>query len=201
MAKENINPELSIDEEAQLQLLEAAQLVRQGASVKADIFGKKWSIRPTSMRQNQKMSDLDLDVMFWQRRLKESPNIKEAKRINRNIRKAYAKKAAYKVIGYRLGLIPLMHAYMWRRIYNCSEAVSATINSTESIGENKVFFLANLGSSKQTLALCMKQVGESIKQLTLRTESAESMVEADDLPTKEESKLTASSKAARTTRR
>ena len=60
-----------------------------------------------------------------------------------------------------------------------SEKVSATINSTEVIGENKVFFLANLGTSKQALALSMSQVGEAIEQRKKRGESAENMVRKD----------------------
>ena len=94
------------------------------------------------------------------------------------IRKAYAKKAAHRVLGKRLWLIPGMFAWMWRRIYNESEKVSATLNSEEAIGENKNFYLANLGSSKR--------VGEAVKQLQERKESATSMLDEDASPKKEE---------------
>lgn len=178
----------SMDEEAIERLLTEAQFVRRGRNILVTIGGKTWRIRPTSQAQNQIMLNMDFDVMYWQRQIKEAQNAKIAKRINSKIRKAYAKKAAHKVLGMRLRWVPFLYAIMWRYIYNSSEAVSATINATEAIGENKVFYLANLGSSKQALVPSMKQVGEVLEQRTKRGESAESMVKKDGLPKKEDSK-------------
>ena len=201
MAEEKEETKFSMDEEAIERLLTEAQFVRRGRNILVTIDGKTWHIRPTSQAQNQKMADMDFDVMYWQRQLKEAQDAKTAKRLNAKIRKAYAKKAAHKVLGMWLRWVPFLYAIMWRRIYNSSEAVSATINATEAIGENKVFYLANLGSSKQALVLSMNQVGEGIEQRTKRGESAESMVKKDALPKKEDSKSEASSKAPRTTRK
>lgn len=201
MAEEKEETKFSMDEEAIERLLTEAQFVRRGRNILVTIDGKTWHIRPTSQAQNQKMADMDFDVMYWQRQLKEAQDAKTAKRLNAKIRKAYAKKAAHKVLGMWLRWVPFLYAIMWRRIYNSSEAVSATINATEAIGENKVFYLANLGSSKQALVLSMNQVGEAIEQRTKRGESAESMVEKDALPKKEDSKSGASSKAPRTMRK
>ena len=190
-----------MDEEAIERLLTEAHFVRKGRNILVTIDGKIWHIRPTSQAQNQIMADMDFDVMYWQRQLKEAQDAKTAKRLNAKIRKAYAKKAAHKVLGMWFRWVPFLYAIMWRRIYNSSEAVSATINATEAIGENKVFYLANLGSSKQALVLSTNQVGEAIEQRTKRGESAESMVEKDALPKKEDSKSGASSKAPRTMRK
>lgn len=201
MAEEKEETKFSMDEEAIERLLTEAQFVRRGRNILVTIDGKTWHIRPTSQAQNQKMADMDFDVMYWQRQLKEAQTAKTAKRLNAKIRKAYAKKAAHKVLGMWLRWVPFLYAIMWRRIYNSSEAVSATINATEAIGENKVFYLANLGSSKQALVLSMNQVGEAIEQRTKRGESAESMVKKDALPKKEDSKSGASSNAPRTTRK
>lgn len=201
MAEEKEETKFSMDEEAIERLLTEAQFVRRGRNILVTIDGKTWHIRPTSQAQNQKMADMDFDVMYWQRQLKEAQDAKTAKRLNAKIRKAYAKKAAHKVLGMWLRWVPFLYAIMWRRIYNSSEAVSATINATEAIGENKVFYLANLGSSKQALVLSMNQVGEAIEQRTKRGESAESMVKKDALPKKEDSKSGASSNAPRTTRK
>lgn len=194
--------DFTIDEAAQMQLLAEANAIERGGIADVIVIdGKPWHIRPTSMRQNLKMQNLDYDVMFWQRQLKEAKNARQAKRINAKMRKAYAKKAAHKVLGKRLWLVPFLYKIMWRRIYNNSEKVSATINSTETVGENKVFSLANLGSSKQALALSMMQVGEAVKERTQRGESAESMVGRDGLPKKEDNKSEAPSNARRTTKR
>lgn len=201
MAEEKEETKFSMDEEAIERLLTEAQFVRRGRNILVTIDGKTWHIRPTSQAQNQIMADMDFDVMYWQRQLKEAQDAKTAKRLNAKIRKAYAKKAAHKVLGMWLRWVPFLYAIMWRRIYNSSEAVSATINATEAIGENKVFYLANLGSSKQALVLSTNQVGEAIEQRIKRGESAESMVKKDALPKKEDSKSEVPSKAPRTTRK
>ena len=191
----------SMDEGAIERLLSEAQFVRQGRNIAVQIDGMEWHIRPTSQAQNRLMTDLDFDIMPWQKRIKTAETAKEAKRLNAKIRKAYARKAAHRVLGMWLRWVPFLYMIMWRRIYHSSEAVSATINVTEAIGENKVFYLANLRSLKQALVLSMNQVGEAVSQRTQCGESAESMAEADGLPKKEDSKSGAQSKVPRTTRR
>ena len=180
--------EFTMDEEAQIRLLSEAEMVRKGDKVELVIDGIVWYVRSTSQAQNQIMSGLDYDVLYWQKQLKSSVTAKQAKNLNKKIRKAYAKKAAHKVLGYKLRWLPFAYAYMWRKIYHSSEKVSATINATEAIGENKVFYIANLGSSKQALALSMNNVGEAIGQRIKRGESAENMVEQDGLEKKADSK-------------
>ncbi len=201
MAEEKEEIKFSMDDKAIERLLTEAQFVRKGRNILVTIDGKTWRIRPTSMAQNQSMADMDFDVMYWQRQLKEAQDSKTAKRLNAKIRKVYAKKAAHKVLGMWLRWVPLLYAIMWRRIYNSSEAVSATINTMEDFSENKVFYLANLGSSKQALVLSMNQVGEAIEQRTKRGESAESMVKKDGSPKKEDYRSEPPSNARRTTRK
>jgi hypothetical protein len=188
MADENqATEQLTMDEQAMLGLLIEANAIQRGQSDVIEIDGKKWHIRPTSQRQNLKMLNLDYDVLHWQRELKrEDISQRKVKRLNAKIRKAYAKKAAHKVLGYKLWLVPFLFAWMWRRLYNSSEKISATINSDEAVGENKNFFLANLGSSKRALVLSTMQVGESVKGLQERKASSESMLAEDALPKKEE---------------
>jgi len=196
-------PELTMDEQAMLGLLVEANAIQRGKSERVVIDGKVWHIRPTSQKQNLKMLNLDFDIRYWQSELKANGvSRRKAKRLNAKIRRAYAKKAAHKVLGKRLWLIPFAFALTWRRIYNESEKVSATINSDEAVGENKNFYLANLGSSKRALVLSTMQVGEAVRQLQERKASAESMLDEDASPKKEEdSKSAARSNARRTTRR
>ena len=195
--------ELTLDEEAMLGLTIEANLMERGAGTPIVIDGKKWSIRPTSMRQNKKMLNLDYDVLFWQRELKKDGiSRRKAKRLNTKIRKAYAKKAAYKIVGQWLWLVPFYYLLTWWRIYNVSEKVSATLNTDEAIGRNKDFFIANLGSSKRTLVLSTMQVGNVVSQMQERKASAESMLDEDASPKKEEdSKSAPRSNARRTTKR
>ena len=187
MAEENKEPEMTLDEQAMLSLLAEANALQRGKGQKIVIDGKVWHVRPTSQRQNLKMLNLDYDVLYWQNELKsEGISRSKAKRLNTKIRKAYAKKAAHKVLGKWLWLIPFAFALTWRRIYNASEQVSATINSEEALmSENQVFYFANLGSSKQALGRSTIQVGNAVKQMQERKVSAESMLDEDALPKKE----------------
>lgn len=179
---------MPLDEQAMLSLLAEANALQRGKGQKIVIDGKVWHVRPTSQRQNLKMLNLDYDVLYWQNELKsEGISRRKAKRLNAKIRKAYAKKAAHKVLGKWLWLIPFAFALTWRRIYNASEQVSATINSEEALmSENQVFYLANLGSSKQALGRSTIQVGNAVKQMQERKASAESMLDEDALPKKAE---------------
>lgn len=186
MEDEKKEPELSLDEQAMLGLLVEANALQRGVGGNLEIDGKIWHLRPTSQRQNLKMLNLDYDILYWQGELKaDGISRRKAKRLNANIRRAYAKKAAHKVLGKHLWLVPFAFAYMWRRIYNTSEKVSATINSEEAIGGNKDFYLANLGSSRRALVLSTMQVGNAVKQLQERKASAESLLDEDALPKKE----------------
>ncbi|MBD5367250.1 MAG: hypothetical protein HDR82_09700 [Bacteroides sp.] len=181
-------PEMTLDEQAMLSLLAEANALQRGKGQKIVIDGKVWHVRPTSQRQNLKMLNLDYDVLYWQNELKaEGISRRKAKRLNARIRKAYAKKAAYRVLGRWRWLIPFAFALTWRRIYNASEQVSGTINSEEALmSENQVFYLANLGSSKQALGRSTIQVGNAVKQMQERKASAESMLDEDALPKREE---------------
>ncbi len=111
MAEENKDAVLT-DEGAMERLLSEAQFVRQGRKVAVLIEGKTWHLRPTSNAQNEAMASLDFDVMFWQKQLKEAQSAKQAKKLNRLIRKAYAKKAAHKVLGLRLRWVPMLYGIM-----------------------------------------------------------------------------------------
>lgn len=179
-------PELTLDEQAMLGLFVEANGMERGESEPIVIDGKKWRVRATTMRQNAKMLNLDVDILHWQEKIKKTDNARTVKRLNAKIRKAYAKKAAYKLTGRWRWLIPFYFALTWRRLYNESEKVSATLNTEEAVGRNKDFFMANLGSSKRALVLSTMQVGRADSELQERRASAESMLDKDALPKKEE---------------
>ena len=152
------------------------------------INGKVWRLRRMSSLQLEKSVRWDNRIREWQNKQKEAKTAKEVNRLNSKIQKAYAKKAAHKVLGKLLYMIPGLFALTWRILYHADAKVIPTINSTEAFAENKYFYLANLGSSKQALALSTTNVGEAVEQRTRRMESAESMVVQDGLPKKGGSK-------------
>lgn len=181
---------LTLDEEAMARLVYEAGAI-SGNGLLADrlaINGKVWRLRRMSTLQIEKSARWDNCIREWQNKQKTAATAKEFNRLASKIQKAYAKKAAHKVLGMWLYLIPFMFALTWRRLYHSDGKVIPTINATEAFAESKVFYLANLGSSKQALALSMNNVGDANAQRTKRMESAESMVRKDALPKKEDSK-------------
>ena len=62
----------AMDEEAQLKLLSEANITKTGSSIQVIIDGKTWHIRTTSQAQNELMSNLDYDILYWQNALKEA---------------------------------------------------------------------------------------------------------------------------------
>lgn len=206
MAEEKENTdglELTLDEEAMARLVYEAGAISENGML-ADrlvINGKVWRLRRMSTIQLEKSLRWDNRIREWQNRQKEAKTAREVNRLNSKIQKAYAKKAAHKVLGQWLCLIPFAFALTWRRLYHADGKVIPTINSTEAFAESKVFYLANLGSSKQALVPSMMQVGEAVKERTQRMESAENMVRKDGLPKKEDSRSATSSAARRTTKR
>lgn len=180
--------EMSMDEQAMAQLLAEADAVRRGRGVAVTIDGRAWRIRPVSMAQMERMQWLDYDVWYMQQRLKGGVTRREARRLNRRIRQAYAKKAAHRVLGRRLWLLPGLYALTWRRLYRESEKVSATINCMCMADGTRDFYLANLGTSKQALALSMMQVGASLEERKERGASAREMLRADASAEKGDSK-------------
>lgn len=203
MEEEKKEHELEVDEQAILGLLvEANAIERGGVSNRLVIDGKTWKLRPTSKWQNKAMLNHDYDVMYWQSEMKSEISRRRAKRLNGKISKAYAKKAAHRILGKRLWLLPFAFQITWLRLYLANEKVIATINAADAVGEKQSFYLANLGSSKRALGLSTIQVGNAVKQLQERKASAESMLDEDASPKKEEdSKSARPSKARPTTRR
>lgn len=194
----------TLNEQDLLYLTTKAKDVERGLLEKITICDKVWKLRPISMRQSTRIANLAFDTLYLQNEAKrEGLSVKDAKRINSKIRQIGAKQAAHYILGKRLWLIPFLHFITWRRLYNESEEVSATINTAQTIyGREKDFFIANLENIKFQLALSTRQVGESVKQKQEREASAENMLDEDALPKKaEDNKSEARSKHLRTTRK
>lgn len=187
-----------------LDMLTGADKIRRGMPDRMPICGRIWRLRPINMKQGERISGLAFDALYLQKEAKkEGIGRRKAKRINRKIRQLGAKQAAHHVLGRRLYMIPFAYAITWRWIYHREEEVSATINTARNLyGKDKDFFIANLENLKLQLALSMRQVGEAVKQMQNRKESAEGMLDEDASPKKAaDSKSGVRSRSARTTKR
>lgn len=187
-----------------LRLARTANAVSRKAGMNIEINGKQWPLRPINMKQGKLISDLSFDAVSIQEEVqKEGLSARKMKRLNGKLRKLGAKMAAHYVVGYKRLWWPFYYAYMWRKIYNSPEEVSATINLQKNAeGDERNFYLANLECLKLQLVLSMRQVGEAADEMRKRKESADSMLDEDALPKKaEDSKSAARSKRQRTTKR
>lgn len=194
----------NLSEAEWLKLSQEANKIQRGVPRSIPICGKTWKLRPISMKQGLEISNLAFEATYIQEEAsKEDISKRKLLKLNRKLRQLAAKQAAHYVLGRKLWKIPFVYSYMWRKIFNNPEEVSATINSTVTVGGNdKDFYIANLENLKFQLVLSMRQVGEAVKQMQERKESTENMLEEDALPKKEEgSKSGAHSKRPRTTKR
>ena len=187
-----------------LRLAREANAVSRKIGTSVDILGKTWKLRPIHMKQGKMISDLSFDAVAIQEEVqKEGLSARKMKRLNGRLRRLGAKMAAHYVVGYKRLWWPFYYAYMWRKIYNQPEEVSATINLHKNAdGQERNFYLANLECLKLQLVLSMRQVGEAAEEMRKRKESADFMLDEDALPKKaEDSKSGVRSKPRRTTRR
>ena len=167
---------------------EANRVERMQPSRQITICGKVWTMRPITMRQSAKIRNLAFDAVAIQEEVqKEGLSARRMKRLNTKLSQLGAKMAAYHLVGRRQYFIPFYYAYMWRKVYNQSEEVSSTINLIKTNeGAKEGFYFANLECLKYQLVLSMRQVGEAADEMRKRKESADSMLDEDALPKKEE---------------
>lgn len=184
--------------EEQMRMFEEAEKIRRGEPRQIAILGNVYTLHPISNKIDERVGRLAYDALIYEQEMKdEATKPRRKKRLYTKMRKIPAKMAAYYKLGKRAH-IPFLHSIYWHVLWHRSEEVSATINAQEATGANKDFFLANSEVIKYLLALSMRGVGESVKQMLERKESAESMLDEDASPKKEEgSKLAASSKKHR----
>lgn len=176
----------SLSTENQMRMSEEAESIKRRKPRKTIILGKVYTLHPISNKVDTKITSLAYDALFYERELKqENISRRKTKLLYRKSRQIPAKIAAY----YKLGKwshLPLLHAIYWRILWHRSEEVSSSINVQEVTGVNKDFFIANSEILKYLLALSMRGVGDSVKQMLERKESAESMLDEDALKKKEE---------------
>lgn len=189
--------------EEQMQMAMEADRISKHTPRQIEIQGKTYTLHPISNRIDANIAGLAFDALRYEQEIKaEGCSARKMKRLNREMRKIPAKIAAYYKLGRKALWIPFLYAVTWRILWNKSEAVSATINAACATGDDKDFFLANSEVIKYLLALSMRGVGESVRQMLERKESAASMLDEDASPKKEEGSKSAarSSKAPKTRR-
>ena len=169
-------------------LLEGSQKVESGAPCVIEVCGKKYKVKQISQKSELKIRNMEKEVLLLEREAKGEITLKRAKQIDRKIYTLHSKMAAYYLLGNLAFCVPFLWAITWRWLFRKTNEVTFAINNAGSNNKDVNFFYANWQITKARLALSTMLVGNGIKQYQERKESAESMLEEDALPKKEDNK-------------
>lgn len=190
----------SIDE--QINMLVDERAVRSGAPCTVVVGSKVYHVKDVPNIIKRKIYDLELEALILENEAKKETTLKRARKIANKLRTLHSKTAAYYLLGLKALFVPFLFAVYWRILDCRTSEHTLRINAAGAQGESVNFFYANWQITKVQLALSTKLVGEGIKAYQERVESAESMLEKDALPKKEEEgKSAVSSRVRRTTKR
>lgn len=177
------------DRKMDVQDLSEAELgIRNGAPCVVEVQGKTYKILQISNAVRRRISDLEKEAFFLEKKAKDGLTLKEAKRIDRKIRTLHSKTAAYYLLGNWAIFIRPLWAIKWRLLDLKDSEVTYSINAMGANNRGVDFFLANWQITKVQLALSTRLVGKGIKQYEERMESAEGMLREDGLETSQDSK-------------
>ena len=165
-----------------LDMAMAAEEIRRKTTRIVEVGSKKYKLRTLTTHLSEKLAALSYDALFYEREIKkDSVDPWRAKKLMRKMRRIPSKMAAVSYLG-RLCYIPFLYAIVWRILHHKSEEVSAAINTAAAQGGEANFYSANWDIIKYRLVLSIRPIGEGIKKMLKRMESAENMVEQDALP-------------------
>ena len=165
-----------------LDMAMAAEEIRRKAKRIIEIGGKRYKLRTLTTYLSERLMALSYDALYYEKEIKQDDTLpRRAKRLMKKMRRIPAKMAAISCLG-KLWYVPLLYAITWRLLYHKGEEVSAAINTAAVQGGEANFFLANWDIIKYRLVLSIRPVGEGIKKMLKREESAESMLAEDALP-------------------
>lgn len=169
-------------------LNESEMAVRQGAPCTIEVQGRTYRVRQISNAVRRRISDLEKEAFYLEKKAEGGLTLKEAKRIDRKIRTLHSKTAAYYLLGnWAIFLRPLW-SLRWRLLELKDSEVTCSINAMGANNRDVDFFLANWQITKAQLALSTRLVGKGIEQYEARMESAEGMLKEDASTTKQDSK-------------
>lgn len=177
-----------MDNKALEELLVGADKVQSGAPCTIEVQGKKYKVKQISQKAELRIRNLEKEVLVLEREAKGEITLKRAKQIDKKIYTLHSKTAAYYLLGNWALFVPFLWALTWRWLFRKTNEVTFKINDAGANNKDVNFLLANWQVTKARLALSTMLVGNGIKQYQERMESAESMLEEDALPKKEDNK-------------
>lgn len=184
-----------------LGMIEKEQDIRQGAPCTIVVQNKIYNVKQISNAVRRRISDLEKEALLLEREAKEEITLRRARKIDRRIRTLHSKTAAYYLLGNKALFFPFLFAIKWRVLELRDSEHTFEINKAGMNNKGADFFLANWQITKAALALSTRLVGNGVEEYQRRMGSAESMLDKDALPKKEEEGRSGASLKARPTMR
>ena len=169
-------------------LLEQEQEIIRRAPCSVEVGGKVYFVRQISNRVRTKISDLEKEAFFLEKKSAEGLPLRQAKRIDRKLRSLHSKTAAYYLLNNWALFVPFLWAIKWRKLDLRDSEHTFRINEAGMHNKGLDFFLANWQITKAQLVLSTRLVGEGLKKYQERMESVENMLEKDASGTKQDNK-------------
>lgn len=193
MADKTDNEQKELTPEELDRMAKAADFIDRKLPYDINVDGKTYHVRQISKAVRRRIHRLELESYFLSGKQKDAQSLKQANKIQSKLDTLHAKTAAYYLLNNKAIFNPVLFRLTWRRIMLRAEKHSAMINTAAINQEEVNFSLANWQLTEQQLALSMKPIGNGVKEMLKRMESASRQVDEDATKKKEaESKSTAS---------
>ena len=201
MSKDNKHDEELTADEMRAMLLAKEKVVNRFPR-RITAGGRKYTVRQISKGVRARIHSLEIEAYALSEMQKDKMSPRKARRIQRRLDRLHAKTAAYYILGNRAVFVPGLFWATWRRLMLRSEEEIAAINDA-AVNQTEInFSSANWEITKFQLALSMRPIGEGVREMLKRRESARRQVEEDATKRKEgDEGSKASSGKARTTRK
>lgn len=170
------------------ELSEGANKVQSKLPCDVVVKNKRYKVKQVSQKVELCIRNLEKEVLVLEREAKGEITLKRAKAIDKKMYTLHSKMAAYYLLGNWALFVPFLWAITWRWLFRKTNEVTFAINNAGSNNPDVNFSFANWQITKARLVLSTMMVGEGVKQWQERTESAESMLDEDALPKKEDNK-------------
>lgn len=177
-----------LTEEQMLEMLTAKQSILDRLPTTISVEGKKYKVKQISKGIGARISQLELEAYALSGKQQNEMPLRKAKRIQKKLDRLHAKTAAYYLLGNKAALMPWLYWWTWRKLMMRDEEHCARINDTGAVNKNINFSFANWNITKHRLALSMNPIGEGVREMLKRKESASQQVDKDATEEKEDSK-------------
>lgn len=165
--------------------ISGAEKVKSRAPQKIKVGNKTYKVKQLRKFARSRIDRLNREAYWCEMQSKQPMTLKEAKRISKRLYSLHAKTAAIYLLGL-WAVIPFVYAIRWRMLMLGHDDTTAAINAAGQSGDAQInFTLADWDFTKVQLAHSINLIGDGLKELEKRMESARRQAEEDATPKKQ----------------